>query len=220
MPRKEYIKCICASRTLVACATTQNFIRIFDPAGSQREILALPGSPVCIAAYDNSIFAVYNTSGGILGYSLFYLNEKSSEQGLLALSAQSEDVKLEWIGFSDEGNPYYYDSTGFLFTKAAGVNMSAAWTPLAYMKHGLSHKGDSYWIVGIAERSQKIRAILCKSSSIKYPVVLPRPTIALVNFTLPLLDLEAEKTKLEQDYQLNRHFSQSIKKYDCNSGTF
>lgn len=57
--KKEYIRCVCASRLLVACATSRKFMRVFHVSGIQREIIGLFGQPICIAAYERKIFVCY-----------------------------------------------------------------------------------------------------------------------------------------------------------------
>lgn len=59
MPKKEYIRCVCVSRLLIACATSRKFLRVFYLSGVQRELICLNGQPVSLAAYDNKIFVCY-----------------------------------------------------------------------------------------------------------------------------------------------------------------
>ena len=55
--KREYIKRVCASRVLVACATTLKFLRVLS--GVQRELICLNELPVALSAYDHRIFAAY-----------------------------------------------------------------------------------------------------------------------------------------------------------------
>jgi chromosome transmission fidelity protein 4 len=216
MLRKEYIRCVCASKLMVACATSRKFIRIYCLAGTQKEILCIPGTPVCISAYDNVIFVAYNNSNGSVGYSIYYIDDlmkREAEHGLLPFSDGS---KIEWIGFSDEGNPYCYDSNGYLYSKCLTVSKMGTWTPLSYLRAKLNHKSDNYWLIGVSERNQTLKTILCKGS--KYPNVLPRPNLSVIPITLPLIDPDGEKTQMEHEYWKNKYFSLNIKNYDCSSG--
>lgn len=115
------------------------------------------------------------------------------------------DAQLTWIGFSEEGNPYCYDSNGYLFLKYS----QNFWTPIAGLKLGLTHKSDNYWVVGVSERSQMIKAILCRGS--KHPNVFPRPNISMINMNIPLCDHDSEKTKFEQDYWRNVYLANNLK---------
>ena len=216
MPRKEYIKCVAVSRHLAACMTNKRFLRIYGIAGTQKEIISFNGNPVAMAAYENMIFICYSSHGTAINYSLLYIEDelkREAETGVLPLG---EGAKLEWVGFSDEGNPYYYDSNGCLFCKCLSVSKQQLWMPLSDMRFGLNHKSDNYWLVGVAERNQLVKAILCKAS--KYPQVLPRPTLSMVPLHIPFCEADSEKTKLEKDYWKNKHMSLSIRNYDFNSG--
>ena len=213
MPRKEYIKSVCVSRSLLACMTSRRFLRVFGIAGIQKEIISLNGSPLAMSAFDNCLFVTYVASPLAVNYSIYYFNEdKEAEHGVLPLS---ENAKLEWLGFSDEGNPYFYDSNGYLYAKCLTLSKTS-WTPLSDMRSELKHKTDNYWIVGIAERNKLIKAILCRGS--KYPLVLPRPNLSMVNITIPFCEPDSEKTQMERDYWKNKYLSLNFKNYDWSSG--
>jgi hypothetical protein len=63
----------------------------------------------------------------------------------------------------------------------------------------LKHKSDNYWLVGVTERTQNIKAIQCRSSA--YPqTLMPKPVIQLVPFQLPLCEINAEKTQFEHEF--------------------
>lgn len=114
-------------------------------------------------------------------------------------------MQLAWLGFSEEGNPYCYDSSGYLY----GRFSRSIWSPISSLRATLSHKSDNYWLVGISERTQMVKAVLCRAS--KYPNVLPRPNISVIAMNMPLCDPDSEKTKLEQDYWKNALLANNIK---------
>jgi chromosome transmission fidelity protein 4 len=214
MPKKEFIKCISVSNILCACLTNHKFLRVYSLSGLQREVIAIPCAQVLtMSSFNNCIFVSYYKShnsfyDNIISYSLIFINDNvSSEHGDLAIS---DKAKLVWLGFSDEGNPYYYDSNGFLYTKYLN---SMLWTPVCNLRSGLKHKSDTYWLVGIAERTQVCRTILCKSS-VQYPPVLPKPTIELVQIQMPLCENNSEKTQLEQDYWKTKIVLNNVKNYE------
>ena len=214
MPRKEFIKCICVSNILCACLTNHKFLRVYSLSGIQREVFAIPCAQVlCMSAYNNCIFVCYYKSHNtfyenLISYSLIYVNDTNpTEHGDLALS---DKAKLVWLGFSDEGNPYYYDSNGYLYAKYLNTKL---WTPVCNLRSNLKHKSDSYWLVGISERTQACRTILCKSSQ-HYPAVLPKPTIDIVHIQIPLCESNNEKTQLEQEYWKSKIILNNIKHYE------
>lgn len=212
MPKHEFIKCISVSNTLCACVTNHRFLRIFTLNGVQCEIITLPALQVLsMASYENSIFIAYfvnqsvNSNEQIVGYSLIQHDDlKKSENGYLTLS---HSAQLEWLGFSDEGSPYYYDSNGFLYTKH-----SDQWLVASNLRSNIKHKSDNYWLVGISERTQSIKAILCKSS--RYPQkLLPKPVLSVIPFEVPLCESNSEKSKLEQDYWKTKLLGSNLKNF-------
>jgi len=88
--------------------------------------------------------------------------------------------------------------------------------PISDLRFGLTHKSDTHWLVGIAERNQMVKTILCKAA--KFPQVLPRPTLTLTSFHVPFCEPDSEKTKLEKDYWKNKYTALSMRNYDFNSG--
>lgn len=228
MPKKEFIKCICVSNQLCACFTSNKFLRVFTLNGVQREVIAIPCINVlCMSAYNNFIFiSYYKTNSSfnygetnLISYSLICINISNDattqssqyEHGELALS---DRAKLAWLGFSDEGNPYYYDTNGYIYTKYLNTNL---WTPVCYLKANLKHKSDKYWLVGVAERLQQCRGIILRGSGTnpqQYPTVIPKPTIDILQLQMPLCETNSEKSQLEQDYWKYKLISNNIKNYE------
>jgi WD40 repeat protein len=222
MPRKEYIKCVCASNMFVACATNNKFLRVFSIGGMQKELIAIGGAPLCMSAHSNRIFVCYLTSSSgdahSVGYSLIYTSrddavnfdfEKAEpEHGSITLS---DKAKLSWVGFSDEGTPYYCDSNGYLYTKYIKLAKKNLWTPISNLRANLAHKSDNYWIIGVGERNQMIKAILCKCA--KYPRVLPRPSMSTLNFSLPLCETDTERAQIEQEYWKSKLIKSNIESF-------
>jgi chromosome transmission fidelity protein 4 len=217
MPKKEFIRGVCATNHIIGCITNMKLVRVFTKTGLQREIFGIGGDPLCIKGYDHKLFICYHQSLSCIGYILIDLANKNDqfESGLLTLT---ENSKLEWIGFSDEGNPYYYDSNGYLFGLFNFNNNTSKkmCIPIMNMRTGLHHKSDNYWIVGISERTQMVKSILCKGS--KYPQVLPRPNLQLIPIQIPLCEIDAEKTKLEQDVIKYQLIGNNIKTFKIGSG--
>jgi chromosome transmission fidelity protein 4 len=221
MPPNESIKCICVSKTLIGCMTSRRFLRIYGLAGTQKEIICFNYLPICMRAHENAIFICYSTDikSTFINYSLFNIdadkkiNEKQeAEHGILSLS---EDAKLEWIGFSDEGNTFYSDSNGYLYTKCVTISKCGVWMPYSDLKFMLKHKLDNYWIIGISESNQTIKSILCHAAN--YPETLPRPTVSIISINMPLCEPYTEKSKLERDYWKNKITFLNLSNYDCST---
>lgn len=103
MPKKEYIRCVCVSRLLLACMTSRRFLRIYGLAGTQKEIISFNGNAVAMAAYENKIFVCYANSGMSIEYSIYYIEDEEKRPAEHGVLPMSEGSKLEWVGFSDEG---------------------------------------------------------------------------------------------------------------------
>ena len=81
---------------------------------------------------------------------------------------------LSWIGFTDEGTPVFSDTKETL-----RILNGQLWTPFCAMKELLSGPNDHFWVVGVSETAQNIRAVKCKGA--KYPAALPRPTLMMID---------------------------------------
>ena len=98
--------------------------------------------------------------------------------------------------FTDEGTPSYYDTNGYLYLKSSAPSL---WIPIGNLRDCLKHKMDNYWVVGLSERLQIIKAILCKTNC--YPKLKQqKPIISLIPMQVPLCELEIEKSQIEKDY--------------------
>ena len=48
----------------VAVATDKRLVRLFSIGGMQREVIAVPGPVVCLAAHGNQLLVVYHAGAG------------------------------------------------------------------------------------------------------------------------------------------------------------
>lgn len=70
LPDGEDTLAVVASSEWVAVATDTRMLRVFTIAGTQREIISLPGPIVCLAAKNNKLVAVFHTGISKLKYCL------------------------------------------------------------------------------------------------------------------------------------------------------
>lgn len=61
LPEGEDALAVVANDTWIVVATDTRMLRIFSVAGTQREIISLPGPIVCLAAKNNKLAAVFHT---------------------------------------------------------------------------------------------------------------------------------------------------------------
>lgn len=194
MPECEEIIGIATGDEFVAVATSYDYIRLFTTMGTQREVISVPGPIVCTSAYGNKLVVVYHTSETSNKYSLMIIT-------ILGLVVSNRTVelpttsgsKLNWIGFSDTGSIISYESVGRVMSYNIKRNL---WMPICDLTEHIIGASDNFFIVGVSERSQKIRATLCRGTS--YPLTNPRPILREIDYSLPLCHMETEKSKLEE----------------------
>ncbi|XP_034948517.1 WD repeat and HMG-box DNA-binding protein 1-like [Chelonus insularis] len=195
-PEGEESECIAAGDNFVALATSRRNLRLFMVSGIQREIIAIPGSVVAMNALKNCLIVAYHTGVGASKdqqMNLMWIQIRGINLKSRTLSVPlSPAAKLMWLGLSDLGSPVVMDSEGVIkiFNRQSNLWRVAADTD-KYSKGKL----DNYFIITVSETERCIRCILCKGSY--YPPTTPRPIMTEIPLTLPLCELESEKTKTE-----------------------
>lgn len=193
MPDCEEIKCIVAGKAFVAVATDAGYLRLFTTMGTQREILILPGSVVCLAAYENKLLAAYHSSNTCNKYAAMLINVIGLEAINRTIDVPlAADNKLNWLGFSDYGSVIAFESSGRVLSYNA---KRFTWMPICDLNNHIVGASDNFFIIGVSERTQKIRASLCRGTS--YPLTNPRPIMREIDYALPLCYMETEKSKVE-----------------------
>ncbi|KAK7068626.1 WD repeat and HMG-box DNA binding-domain containing protein 1 [Halocaridina rubra] len=199
MPPEEDILALCLGAGWVAVATDRRNLRIFSTSGVQRDLLNIPGPIVCLAGFENQLMFIFHSGMGVSGdqqMSAVVLNLDGGRHLIptscpLPLSPKSF---LAWAGFSDEGTPVIMDSAGIIriLHYKYGVN----WTSALNTKNHTRGKSDHYFLVGLSEMQSNVRCILCKGS--RYPPVLPKPHVSMIDLQMPLCELDTEKGGLEE----------------------
>ncbi|CAH1793164.1 unnamed protein product [Owenia fusiformis] len=206
MPDKENIQAITIGDNWVAVATSLRNIRLFTLGGVQREIFTIPGAVVTMAAHSNQLVVAYHTGQGAPGdQCLSYIHlhisgTRTVKDGRLPLSPKAT---LTWLGFSHEGTPFAADSSGVI--RILNRKFGDTWTQVVNTKSHAKGKSDSFWITGITESPQQLRCILCKGTT--YPPTLPRPTVMLLPFKLPVCEVQSERGQAEENYWRSQVFS-------------
>jgi chromosome transmission fidelity protein 4 len=202
MPDCEEIKCIATGNSFVAVATDAHYIRLFTTMGTQREIVMVPGPIVCLSASDNKLVAVYHTSNTCNKYSLMIIN-------VIGLSVTNrtielpitKDSKISWIGFSDCGSIIAHDSTGVMISYSIKRNL---WMPICNTSEIGTTASDSFFIIGVSEKTQKIRVSLCRGTN--YPLTNPRPIMREIDYCMPHCLMETDKSKFEESLIRSANF--------------
>ncbi|KAK1131589.1 hypothetical protein K0M31_017882 [Melipona bicolor] len=196
LPEDEEGHCIAAGNNFVALATSRRHLRIFTVGGTQREIIALPGPVVAMNGLNNDLVLAYHSGIGTSGdqcMNLLFIQIRRlnliSRTLYLPLSPSSE---LMWLGITDFGSPVIMDADDVI---RVYNKKSSLWRVASDMSEQSKGKADHYFIIGISEQQSIVRCVLCKGSH--YPPTTPRPVISEISLTLPLCELESEKTERE-----------------------
>ncbi|KAK3792342.1 hypothetical protein RRG08_046651 [Elysia crispata] len=211
MPEGENIQAITVSDKWAALATDSRTIRIFSIGGLQRHVFTLPGDVVSLASHRDRLLVAYHRGlspipgDQCMGVYLMRIGQGSSFKVIVNGEALplSRASKLAWLGFSDEGAPFYMDVEGIVRTQD-----KHCWVPVANTRQLVKGKSDHYWLVSISLKQQQIRCIPCKGS--RFPATLPRPALAVLPLQMSLCDMESEKSKYEEAYQRNSLISRSL----------
>lgn len=76
------------------------------------------------------------------------------------------------------------------------ASFNGTWLPIMDARQHTGGKSDHIWIVSVQERSGDVRGILCKGS--KFPTFLPRPTLMVFPWGLPMCEMDTDKGKFEE----------------------
>jgi chromosome transmission fidelity protein 4 len=210
MPAGECIQALCLSQNWLAVATDRRLVRVFSIAGVQMQMFCLPGPVVTLAANADKLLVVYHYAFGLpgdqcLGVRLMTVCGKHIK-GYVDHLPLSVNSTLVWIGFSSEGTPFYADSRGIV--RMLNVGFGNTWTEVADLQLHCKGKLDCMWVIGVSENPQQLRAVLCKGA--KYPPVLPRPTVQILSFKLPMCEIETDKGILEEQMWRSTLFSDNL----------
>ncbi|PSN43420.1 WD repeat and HMG-box DNA-binding protein 1 [Blattella germanica] len=200
LPEGEEALAVAAGQGWVAVATDTRSLRLFTVAGTQREAASLPGPVVCLAGHKNRLLAVYHDGMGLpgdqrLSFAIFSVG-LGQLQALTTFQpvAMTPKSTLKWAGFSDEGTPFTFDSSGMLRL----FSRKGYWMPVCDTQSQCKGKSDHYFVIGISEKYQNVRCVLCKGAH--YPPTTPRPAVAEIPLQLPLCEAATEKSLLEEKF--------------------
>ena len=203
LPHIELIDALSAGSGFVAVATDQRNLRLFSSGGMQSYMFTLPGQVLCMTAHERQLMIVYHNGAGHAdeqNLSMFVyeidLNSNTLKERYRSIPvALSKRSPLSWIGFSDEGTPCTYDYSGIL--RIYQHELGRIWVPLRNMKDLTSSALDNYFVVGLSEVGQAIRAVKCRRS--RFPE-FSAETAELHQFRLPMCDMDTDKGRLEEEH--------------------
>jgi chromosome transmission fidelity protein 4 len=194
LPAGEEVSCIALSNKYIVATTTVGYVRVWTLFGTPVRIWRLKSWPaVTCTAWGDYVMTVGNgavASDGCtqLVYSIDDIRRDETHQSedVMALGA-GEEVSLKSVFWSEEGDPWVYDSTGTLLclTRWRGMGQ-AKWVPmletrmLDRLRDG--KKEESYWPVAVAQ--ERFHCIILKGGD-RYPY-FPRPLLSEFEFRVPV----------------------------------
>lgn len=203
MPHVELIEGLAAGSGFVAVVTDQRNLRLFTNGGMQSYMLTLPGQIVCMTAHEQQLMLIYHNGAGhsddqnlsMFVYHIDIFGNRIRQLHSSVPVALGKRSPLAWAGFSDEGTPCTSDYSGMLRMYREDIGKS--WVPLLDLRELTSSALDHYFVVGVSELSQAVRAVRCKRS--RYPD-LTTETAEVFSFSLPLCETDTDKGKLEEEH--------------------
>jgi chromosome transmission fidelity protein 4 len=200
LPAGESVTAIALSESYIVVTTSANYVRVYTLYGIPIRVYRQKTSPaVTCAAWRDYVLTIGN--GPVSGdgrTQLLYTIENVKRDEIYQsedIVALTPDSTLSSVFFSDEGDPYIYDSTGVLLTLLHWrTNGQARWVPmldthlLPRLEGG--NKEESYWPVAVA--NNKFHCIILKGQD-KYPY-FPKSILSEFDFQIPLTS-SGEKDK-------------------------
>uniref|UniRef100_A0A6G1SGF6 WD repeat and HMG-box DNA-binding protein 1 n=1 Tax=Aceria tosichella TaxID=561515 RepID=A0A6G1SGF6_9ACAR len=223
MPHVELIEALAAGSGFVAIVTDQRNLRLFTNAGMQSFMFTLPGQVLCMAAQDHQLMIIYHDGAGhsddqnlsMFVYHIDIFNNIFKQTYKHIPVALSKRSPLAWAGFSDEGTPCTYDYSGMF--RIYSHRLGGAWIPLLDLRNLTSSALDHYFVVGASELSQVVKAVKCRRS--RFPQ-FQTETAQLLNFSLPMCDMDSNKGKLEEEHIRLRLAEQSYQRISHDTNYF
>ncbi|POS85967.1 chromosome segregation protein-like protein [Erysiphe pulchra] len=192
LPKDEEATSISLSQSYITVTTTANYVRIYTLFGVPFKVYRQKSCPsVTCVSWQNYVLTLGNGPVDAYGHTkLLYtiqnikLDEICQNEDVVALP---DGVTLRSVFFSENGDPFIYDSNGVLLTLLHWrTPFQAQWAPLldtrllSRLASGL--KTESYFPVAVS--NNKFHCIILKGGDL-YPY-FPRPLLSEFDFQVPL----------------------------------
>ncbi|XP_077537342.1 WD repeat and HMG-box DNA-binding protein 1-like [Haemaphysalis longicornis] len=202
VPPTDSIEAVALGGDWLAACCTSGLLRLWSLGGLQRGACRVPGPPIAMCTTPpHSMALFFHQGAGVSSERQFVAVQQYSMSGGRGAHTVEAPIpvplgdkqRLAWAGYTDEGSLCYVDSDGMVCI----LSPSGGWLPVCNTRDNVKGQSDHYFVVGVSEYRQQVRALLCKGS--RYPPTLPRPVIAILNFSLPYLGMDSEKGRLEEE---------------------
>ncbi len=151
LPEGENAECVAIGARWAAVYTDMYNVRIFSHEGAQRHVFSTATPVVTMCGYEDLLAIVSHHSVPVLGnqqLNLRVLDAKQNCETVLETAVPlSPESTLKWIGFSEEGQIFTYDSKGIL--RALLTYMGNTWIPVLNAKE--KDPSKDLWVVSVGE---------------------------------------------------------------------
>ncbi|KAF2710932.1 chromosome segregation protein-like protein [Pleomassaria siparia CBS 279.74] len=210
LPTGETVTAIALSDSYIVATTSANYVRIYTLFGLPVRVYRQKASPaVTCAAWRDYVLTIGNGPVGGDGMcQLLYTIENVKRDEIYQcedMVALTPNATLKSVFFSEEGDPYIYDSTGVLLTlmhwRTPG---QARWVPMLdtrlLTRLASGNKTESYWPVAVANHSSgtpRFHCYILKGAD-KNPY-WPQPVLSEFGFQIPLTSMSDKKAHDDVD---------------------
>ncbi|TNV85001.1 hypothetical protein FGO68_gene11836 [Halteria grandinella] len=196
LKHSEQVECVAMGSGWCAAATDFGYIRVFSHEGVQRTILC-QGTPfVTLTAYENLLAVIYHAGPSVYGAQSLRLKLLDMSPTGPTSYAVIKDLEcpisrysnLVWIGYSEEGQLFTYDSEGVF----RGLNCrNWQWTPVFDFKFALPGTYGQLWIVGVD--ASEILALEMPKGYVAPQYPQQRSMVRKFKFKFPFLEDDSQQ---------------------------
>ncbi|XP_037576372.1 LOW QUALITY PROTEIN: WD repeat and HMG-box DNA-binding protein 1-like [Dermacentor silvarum] len=191
------IQAVAVGDDWVAACCSSGLVRLWTLSGLQKAVWRAPGPVVALVASGRSLALIFHQGAGVTAeWQALAVVQYNVGAGVLEPPIPvplAERQRLAWAGYTDEGSLCTVDSDGVLSI----LGSSYGWNPVCNTRDNVKSQSDHYFVLGVSETRQQVRALMCKGS--RYPPTLPRPVMVVLDFSLPFLGTDSEKGRLEEE---------------------
>jgi len=178
--------------------TSKNFVRVFSHEGVQRFIFCMEAPVVAMCGYEDLLSIVYHQSVPLSGTQRMNVRIYNVKKDLKVVAdiplALSGEATIKWIGFSEEGQLFTYDTDGIL--RGLLEFEGKFWIPV--LDYKLIGKEGEFWVVSVQKNT--VSGVELKQSYDE-PTLLDKDKLKELPFNLPAFQNETnEESKFEQEH--------------------
>eukprot|EP00826_Nyctotherus_ovalis_P017650 TRINITY_DN1520_c0_g1_i9.p1 TRINITY_DN1520_c0_g1~~TRINITY_DN1520_c0_g1_i9.p1 ORF type:complete len:676 (+),score=210.29 TRINITY_DN1520_c0_g1_i9:102-2129(+) len=194
---EEVAKALAIGSHWAAVATSKGYVRVFSHEGVQKRIFCMEGL-VTMCGYENLLAIVYHQSAPLSGSQRMGVRMVDVKDDLRVVLdapvALSSEATIKWIGFSEEGQLFTYDTDGML--RGLVEYQGSFWIPTFDYK--LTGAEGEFWVVSVLKNS--VLGVELKGVYDE-PTLLDKEKLKEISFNFPAFQNTAgEECKFNIDH--------------------